>query len=249
MNLATSLKEGLVKFRSLAKLTHQNPSVENVHDLRVLVRRLRSHLWLIPKQKRRGVIGSAYSELKEKGRILGEQRMYDVALIDAKRYQLDREKLQKAQAQAQRRVIESFKPENLRELETALERAIGKISEMDPRKFCARIQLLQETLKRASQSPPKKSSDRHQLRINVKKARYLLHAFGIKIASLNKLQRHLGRWHDLRILQKLAGKTPKLKSAKKKQWTKASRLLSPAIAQVTELVIRHQNEGMDFGPA
>ena len=53
------------------------------------------------------------------------------------------------------------------------------------------------------QLKPKVPTERHELRIQAKKVRYVLECLGRRSAGLESLQDHLGREHDLQVLREL----------------------------------------------
>jgi CHAD domain-containing protein len=112
-----------------------------------------------------------------------------------------------------------------------LRRAARDVSSVDTHVVLSQVRRLQNRLQRALNHPPTTNRARHRLRINVKKARYVLEATGRPVTPLVKLQDHLGRWHDLMVLSSVAGPTSQVTEALNREWMIARRLVRPALRQ------------------
>jgi CHAD domain-containing protein len=110
-----------------------------------------------------------------------------------------------------------------------LQRAARDVSSLDTHVVLSQVRRLRDRLQRAIVHPPTTNRARHLLRINVKKARYVLEATGRPVTPLVKLQDHLGRWHDLMVLSSVAGRTSQVTRARNREWMIARRLVRPAL--------------------
>lgn len=244
MNLESSLRDGVKKFNSLSKETHRRPKANNVHDLRVVTRKLRADLWLIPKAQRTDAIRKARRDLKQLGQVLGEQRQCDVALEDAIHYKRKTKHIKRQRDTARKKVLAVLRKKKRESYTGNLKQAIRDIHDISPRSFSPRIDNLRHQLVRAMKSPPRTSLARHQLRIRVKRARYVLEAFHHEIPRLTSLQDRLGRWHDLVVLSAMSGYPKKVIDARNREWRLAERSLGATLGHTSKAlraVVRELN--------
>lgn len=233
MNIEASLKDGMKKFKSLSKAASKNPDQNHVHDLRVITRRLRADFWLIPRAKRTGTIRKARSDLRKLTSVLGVQRKYDVALEDARVFERKTKPIKRQLRSAKKDVLKALRFGRVRRYMVHLKQAAKDIDRISPSAFAPRIDSLCRRLERAMHRPPKTVAARHHLRIEVKKARYLLEALNHELPQLTKLQDNLGRWHDLMVLSGLSGHPKDLVEAHRKQWQLVEPSLGPVLQQAT----------------
>lgn len=232
IRLASALRENLRRFRGLAQQTVRDPTPDRVHDLRVVTRRIRAGFWLIPTAHRTRAIRRSRRELQRLASTLGQQRKYDVALDDATRYRCPARAIAQRRHIARRRVVRALRDKDQRRYARHLERAIEDV----PARtwlFASRISELARRLHVAMRHPPRTDAARHLLRIRVKKARYLLEAARRPAARLERLQDHLGRWHDLTVLSGLTRRGKPVVAARAREWRLAERCLRPALRQAT----------------
>lgn len=189
--------------RLIAK-TRKSPKPDNVHDLRVQTRRSRARLWLLKDALPGKQLKPIRKELKQIGRALGERRKWDVAKEDAQHYGLALKGKQREQKDANKslkRVLGGCKKKNLKQnFEKIAQLAEEKVSKSDLER---RVNGLKKYLEKNIRRIPESAESRHALRIQVKKARYLLENFHCPTEGLKKLQDCLGREHDLETLEKL----------------------------------------------
>jgi len=240
--LDASFKARAKKFKSLLKTTSGEPSADNVHDLRVAARRLRANFWLMPKAENSGRIGKARRDLKRLCRELGKQRTYDVALADAISFGLATKNLQRRQIAAQAKTRKALSGEKRKAMVSRLDRAIKEAGVVSPPRFRPRIELLREELGKASHRKPKGDQQRHRLRIDLRKARYLIEVFHHEVPQLIALQDRLGRWHDLTVLSELVGSTETLAAARKKEQRRAERILGVTLNKTENALRRIANQ-------
>ena len=69
----------------------------------------------------------------------------------------------------------------------------------------------------------------HRLRIEAKKARYVLELLGLPTAPLVVVQRGLGRWHDIEVLQRELGRNPRAAREQRTERARATRVLDRAV--------------------
>ncbi|MBI1860596.1 MAG: CHAD domain-containing protein [Deltaproteobacteria bacterium] len=218
-----------------ARKTRKSPSIKNVHELRVLIRRVRSQLWLIPKEQRTRAIKKARRDLKKIASLLGEQRKYDVAITDAQELGLAVASLRKERERARLRIPPALKGRKRDRVRKQIREAIRDTNRLSSSTLIPRIERLRKELEGGL---PKSQTDRHQLRISVKRARYVLKRFGYNPKSLHELQDLLGRWQDLATLGDLIGPHPRVTRALNAQWKRLKPHVKPALATASRALKR-----------
>jgi len=236
MSIATNLAKTAQEFRNLSKRASEDPTPDRVHDLRVLTRRIRADLWLVPPSLRTRAIRRSRSELRKLARQLGEQRKYDVAREDAIRFKRETKEIMERLKVARSDVARALTSKKRKRYRTHINRAVSDANRISASSYIPRIETLKKELVRSRNHPPITGSARHHLRIEVKKARYLLQALGRDVPSLNSLQEHLGRWHDLTVLSGLTGHPRELVKAKEREWKKAKRSLDSTLSKTIDAI-------------
>jgi CHAD domain-containing protein len=237
------LKEGLLK--QLAHLSKEledlspNATKKKIHELRVLSRRLRASLTLFKPLIEKKKFEPLSNKIRKLTDVLGPVRSLDVALGDLKKRASDakgpptplpllinwvrkrRKKLRKKLPHE----IEGIRiPKVLQKFQ---DEAMSPLPQKDPQT------ILEKTMKKASDRVEKdwedfhkkqKMEELHRLRVDIKKWRYL---FEIKtkmsgvdgipnfLEKVRDLQDHLGRIHDLEVLEEIAS-SPKFRRIARK---------------------------------
>ena len=211
-----------------------------MHDLRVLTRRIRSAAWVARHLAPACQFRILRSVLRRLGRTLGRRRMLDVARADAADYgldgaRLDRRRAREGAALAQelddvsRVVVVAGLRESARILGRAREERLAGALE-------GHLVHLQSALARA----PRGREPLHQLRIQVKKTRYLLEALGRRAEFLRELQRRIGRSHDLQVLQELFREDPRIARHESRARLSAHRIMG----RVVERAVREVHDAV-----
>lgn len=221
------------EFDRLARKTALRPTEDHVHDLRVLTRRLRADLWLVPKSRRTRRMKKARRDLKQLASVLGEQRKYDVALEDATHYHRGTKKIKSCLKTARKNVKRALLKQKRKSYSLEIKKAVRDMNRLSAASFVPHILAVKRSLGSASRRPPRTANARHHLRIEIKKARYILDTLNNDVPSLNRLQEHLGRWHDLVVLSGLSRADKSLSIAREREWNTAEHLLKPTIRQTT----------------
>jgi len=233
--LMRALDELSERFEKKAKEAYDDPSVSNVHALRVLIRRLRSHLWLIPKADRSLKVRKALRSLKILADVLGEQRKYDIALKDALEFSLPTEEIEARRARNKRKVRTRLTCTNRQKLAREIASALVEVRDNTTDDILRpRLRALSRRLRREGSHSPRDEEAGHQVRIDAKKARYLIETFGEPMARLDELQNHLGRWHDLLVLDEMVGPLKKVTAEKNREWKKSLKLIKPVLRKASQ---------------
>ncbi len=165
------------------------------------------HQLRITIHRMRPLLGKTLSHaLHELDQVLGAKRELDVALKDAVYYGFNPALIQRQRRQAKQQVVQFLKPKYQKKI-------LGKL-----KKFQKKLNV--ESIF--------KDREMHQLRINLKKIRYILEASGQTSERLRILQSELGRLHDLQVLKKISGSNKKLSADLARQYRKATTLLKAA---------------------
>ena len=216
----------------------------DVHDLRVLTRRLRAMIWVARRLSSPSACGRLRRALRRWGQALGERRMLDVALEDAARYGLPAGALAARHAASGRLLRQELAADRCRELAGLLHKAARKLARRTPareprgpvaraaRGLAADLARRRKGLRAALIAAPRGKEDLHRLRLEAKKMRYVLDALSLRGAVLKELQGHLGRAHDLEVLQQLLGGHPGAARDEARARDAALRVMGAAVARV-----------------
>jgi len=215
--------------KRIARKTPDKLTVDDVHDLRVTTRRLRASLSVLRRCMTVPAAQDARADLRSLGKTLGRRRMLDVALIDARHYGADTAALEKRIARTRSSLRTALKPKRTGRLIRRLERVERAIPGASFERLSPWLQNIEWELAYRLIQPPDTPEGRHQLRIQIKKARYLIESLGHRSRTLQKLQDHLGREHDLDVLQTLVGRVPRATKDHRRARSGANRVMAPAL--------------------
>ncbi len=223
------------QFERLAAGVARRLTPGGVHDLRVLVRRIRAAVWLA---RRLGPgFGKVGAALRKLGQRLGERRLLDVAVIDARSFGLDGTALRERVEEAGRDVIEGLgeRIEIARRLRAASSGLAASTRDRIDEGIGRRIEAVRTAKSEARKGKP----ELHRMRIELKKSRYLIDALGGSGDFVKPVQELIGRAHDLEVLQGLLGFEPRAareesraREAAKKRLTK---VVETAVARLNGL--------------
>lgn len=219
----------VAKFEELAVGDPNRLSSEEVHHLRVTTRRLRASLWVVRHCVDAKNGERAHRALRDIGKALGERRMWDIALHDAKSYDADTDEIEKRMRRATARMKRTLRHGRVQQLVEDMR----KMQKLLPTLMLEHLEPwlqgyeweLAYRLKHRLRMPAK----RHELRIQAKKTRYVLECLGRRAPSLEKLQDHLGREHDLQVLRQIIGPRPALARDLRLTGTRADRVMPSAL--------------------
>lgn len=228
-SLARDWSKRLVRFEELTSTDPDELSKDDVHDLRVTTRRLRASLWVLRHCMMNEAAERCYRELRSIGRALGERRMWDIVHGDAEHYGAGTAEIEKQRGRAHasmRRVLERGR---MRKLARSLHELEAEIPGMMLEKLAPWLQGYEWELAYRLVHPPKTPETRHELRIQAKKTRYVLECLGRRAPSLEKLQDHLGREHDLHVLRGIVGAKRGLGADVRRAHARANRVMPAAL--------------------
>jgi CHAD domain-containing protein len=216
-------------FEKLAEADADDLSKDDVHDLRVTTRRLRASLWVLRHCMESSAAERLHKELRAIGSVLGERRMWDIAEHDAETYGADTGPIEKKRTRAQAKLRHALRGARVR----SVRRDLRKLEKMIPGLILERLvpwlQGYEWELAYRLQRRPKTPTERHELRIQAKKVRYVLECLGRSSVNLEKLQDHLGREHDLDFLREVIGAKRALMRDKRVAAQRANRAMTPAL--------------------
>lgn len=199
-----------------------------VHKLRTTVRRIRAVLTTIQRNNvdKASDVAQRLSELQ---RLLGAVREIDVLAQDAKSFELQVQGLETEHDRA-RRALRRFL---LRYSRRSLLSPISKQAEAIHLSQIDMKPLLTKRLKTFERHvrKNKKKSEMHELRISLKKLRYVLEAVGSGTKAQRDLQGLLGRVHDLEVLRDRMGKSKQVKKEQERLAKLASKQLEPVLKE------------------
>lgn len=227
--LAADLRRHCARLPRLLGRTTRRTRARDVHELRVLTRRIRVAVRLANMHDAHGPARRAAKELRKLGRALGTRRMWDVAIDDLEALGMPSDKLGPARDESTRALRGALKRIHADRLCTDLKALSGQLGKIAPADLAAATRRMRAPLARARARPPRQRESRHALRIRVKKVRYLLEACGHPAAAARRLQSALGREHDLVVLQQLAGRSSTLRAREKAARARTDRLMLPCL--------------------
>jgi len=216
-------------FGKLATTDPDKLSNDDVHDLRVTTRRLRASLWVVRHSMIDAHAEHGHRELRSIGEALGERRMWDIALGDAEHYGADTSEIEKERRRAQATMRRALRHARVHKLVTSLHKLEREIPGLMLEKLLPWLREYEWELAYRLGQPPKTPTERHELRIQAKKTRYVLECLGRRAPSIEKLQDHLGREHDLHVLREIIGAKRALVRDAKTAQARADRVMQPAL--------------------
>lgn len=216
-------------FENQFRRTYQVPTKKNIHDLRVTVRRIRAALWLTEKGSPHIPYGKLPTSLRELGHVLGKLRELDVAIQDATFYRLKTKKLKSQRRTEKQKLLSKIESKHYMKILCNLETAVKKLRQKPELDLKVGLLRLRERIIPWMRKKKINDNELHDLRIIVKKIRYVLESVERPIYPLRKLQTPLGRGHDLEILQELSGKSKKIQTDSSAYYQKARKIILPTL--------------------
>ncbi|MGZ6478099.1 MAG: CHAD domain-containing protein [Bdellovibrionales bacterium] len=216
-----------------AELAKSNMDPDAIHDLRVASRRLQVVLWMAGSADGERSFHDARKSLKVLIGKLGRRRDLDVASEAVEKYDLNGTTLKKKRLKAGEQVSDALRTETQSKLLKQLYEALEAVenSHIDLAKA---TRSLGERLSRWLEEPPQTAAEFHELRIELKRARYVLEALGYDVEPLRKIQDQIGLWHDLEVLKDLEGSTAKINRDMDEAKNKVKKLFKPSLKFAVE---------------
>lgn len=198
-------------FAELSAAVYNGADPEAVHKLRVCLRRQRACLWILRHSSFKLTDKKLNGDLRKLGRKLGKVRELDVVIADSNKYGLNAHSLLKRRKAA----YSSVRPlltARLRKKRQASIGAVLKCLEGDGALDTgAAMMLLKKRIDVWSHRRIRDENEIHELRITLKKVRYVLEALGRPVGPLRQIQDVLGRVHDLDVLKDYLGTNQRMK--------------------------------------
>jgi CHAD domain-containing protein len=201
------LTERLKDFEDLSDKVLKSRDKKSVHRLRVCTRQIRAVLWILKRTSVPAHVKKLGRRLEELGDFLGDSRELDVAGEDAEKFGVKIKHLKKKKKAADKTLKHQLTPSKQKKIRKKMRRLISDVKNSPPTRLNAAADELKKRLKKDGAQKRLGTADLHQLRIDFKKARYVLEALGRPVAPLKNIKKTLGRAHDFEVLEKLsAGK-------------------------------------------
>jgi len=186
-------KKQVEKLSKMLKKAQKNSTPETTHEIRTTIRRLS----ILMKNK----------EIKSLMKALGKERDLHVAKNLASSFSLSIRKINQVNKKLKRTSLEEIQSFNLKTLEIKSDPKILIRFKSAMRQFNSKLEKF---------SPHSlKSNEMHKFRILLKKVRYGLEAIGEESPKLKEMQEHLGKTHDIDVLQGMKDKKEILEVVKK----------------------------------
>jgi CHAD domain-containing protein len=234
LSLSQSLQKQIEIFKFQATATRANPTEENVHQLRVNVRRIRAVLWLAHHSSPSISFERLPLRLRKLGQALGHQRELDVARSDAKKYHIKTKKIRALRRCTQDHLMRKISAESCKKILSQLEKAISRIEKHPEINIKPGLKALRKEFYPWKKKDFFPNKELHRFRIIVKKTRYALEAVGQEIQPLKKIQNLLGQGHDLEVLQALSKKNKKIQIDVDLRYAKARKIIKPTLCFILE---------------
>lgn len=228
--LARLLRRQAQRFDRLGRRTYRQLDATGVHDLRVLVRRIRAAVWVAGQLTSRASLRALRRSLRRLGRALGGRRMLDVMSEDAARYGLDGSALGGRLAEAGQGVSKLLRPARRAALVAMMRAAEGLLDRATGGRLAEGLAQKVRRLGAACERAPEGKREMHALRIELKKARYVLESLGRRSEFIKPLQTRLGRSHDLEVLQETLGQSEKAARDERRERAAARRMMKRIVA-------------------
>ncbi len=195
-------------------------SGERVHKLRVCTRRLRAIFWVLRHDfsaYRLIKFESIIRDLKAVGRVLGTRRQLDVDLEISEKFKIDADFLCRKRRNAGDKMTK-FVFSRAPTIALQMDKIVNSLNARTLKwNVPGLADHLKKRLRRWQKHPPVTDGDFHELRIFVKKTRYILEARGQQPRKImSRFQTLLGKAHDLEIFARTIENTPKIERERKK---------------------------------
>ncbi len=206
----------------------EKPKGSRVHALRVATRRLRASLWLLRHSEPQLKFSKFKKKLRSIGRIAGELRALDVAVGDAEKFEIKHSSLKKLRKKTRKKFIVVLKEFNIEKMLSEIDKVASDVAEAPDFDFARALAGLRRRLMplRYGHTSLKRL---HQLRIEVKKTRYVLEALGRPVHPLRVFQGWLGRVHDIEVLEDRALSNSRTQRDRAECLRKSNKLAGPAL--------------------
>jgi CHAD domain-containing protein len=234
------------QFLKLARGTAARSNSDHIHDLRVTTRRLRTLLGFTHAALPQGGMGKVRRHLKKLSQRLGECRMYDVAIADAKSISLNSQDLKRRRKKSRRRCQKFLTGKKGKALARHLPNLGHRLRRETRVSFGVPLEAMHRTLSEAIVHPPRTNTTRHELRIKVKQVRYVLDTLSHVPKGLAQLQDALGRKHDWEVLQHLLGPNKKARRLERQELKKAQDMMDTVLRKA-DVKIERLRRGRRLG--
>lgn len=229
-----AFERSIYEFAELAKDLAHRPTPKKVHDLRVLSRKLRAALWIAKNGAATKVQKKLRREARLVGKVLGKMRELDVLIKDATAYGFKSTDLQTRRTKPSQQVQNLLIKEFLNSFQQDLLALVRKLKTRSLQERKALLNQIKRPTKKWPSQLPKNKAAKHQIRIDTKKIIYRLELLGVMHPRLKRLQKELGKAHDLEVLTKEVGSSKALKQDLQTVLTKAQKSFQAAFATLTD---------------
>lgn len=216
----------------LGRRVFRKPSQSNVHLLRIAARRSRAVLWILRHSSPQLSFEKLDRRLRKLGQALGAVRELDMAMKDAKKYNLDPAALKSKRKLKVKSLHWHLEEKRRRKLSREMAATIKAVRSQDNLNLIPVLETVREHVDRWQKRRLHRGARLHRFRIAIKKTRYTLEALGKPVEPLNGLQDLLGKVHDLKTLQIFLGKKRAVKRDQSTLAASAIRLAGPTLRRV-----------------
>lgn len=234
LNLRKSFLELSCECKHFFKPRARTFNVKDRHDLRVLIRKMEAILKLLKDYLPESHYKNIRKVLKRTMKKLGRYRDKDVLHENAKELNL------KISVNFKKNIpLKNFiSNEEIKILEKELSWIHKRLEEMTEIPLKRRTEELQDKLINWQKQKSIADNKLHAFRIFMKRVRYSLEAYSLPVEDLKTLQNHLGRFHDMHVLQDYvsAPEIARIMQAEQTQIMKGKKaVMNSALAQLRKV--------------
>ena len=223
--LARRFRSYANKIEYEARKIHRKPSKHSVHDLRVAIRRTRSILWISRRGPKSRGLEKLNRQLRKLNRRLGRVRELEVAITDARTFRIKSGNLKKRRDQLSEKIAPLLAQKDRDRIQRKIKKATQNIRRTDRGLITESFAELHKQLAKWRKATLRRKSEIHRFRIFIKRLRYVSEVMGQNAKPLVNLQNALGAFHDLEVLEKLAGPNREVRAEMNKQRSHLNHLI------------------------
>ncbi len=236
VHLLKYFKAQRVILSELGLKVFSNASRPDVHQLRIAVRRSRAVLWILKNSSPPLPFDKLDQRLRKLGHLLGAARELDMAIKDAKKYEIDPLSLKLKRKVKVKSLRRHLKEKRRQKLSREMATVIKDVRSQNELELGSALGTLRKSIVHWQKRRLHGSARLHKFRIAIKKTRYVLEALGRPVESLKDVQSLLGKAHDLETLQHFVGRKRTLKRDRSSLAAAAIRLAGPTLQRVTRKI-------------
>jgi CHAD domain-containing protein len=223
LKFQTYFKQEVSQTKKLLKTVRGEHTADDIHDLRVGLRRINTIIQVLKNDRQAGISKNAQKFRKKIWRNLSDVRDMDVSVLLAKKFSIPTGPILKWRDEAETKLMKNLKKKEAKTFLGELDK-LAKNKVLNQVHALPTIRRLQDAIKKT----PARPDNIHAFRITLKKVRYLFEAMGHDVNGFKKYQDALGELMDLQVFLRDHHSSVKAKKEYKLRLKKALAIVSPA---------------------